>query len=54
MEQPLEIDAAPEGLLLVREVVAENGGIVLESVEDFRGKFGCVGFGHNDHTNIAT
>jgi hypothetical protein len=51
VEQPLEIDTAPEGLLPMREVVAENVSITLESIEDFRRQFGCVGFGHNDHTN---
>src|SRR5436190_5874378 len=31
VEQPLEVDAAPGGLLLVGEVVVEDGGIILES-----------------------
>ena len=51
LEQSLEIDAAPEGLLLMREVVAEDGGIILKAVEDVRRQFGCVGLAHNDHTN---
>ena len=51
VEQALEIDAAPEGLPLMREVVPEDLGIIVESVEDFRGQFRCVGLGHNDHTN---
>jgi hypothetical protein len=53
VEQPLEVHAAPEGLLLVGEVVAEDGGIILEAVEGFRRQFGCVRFAHNDHTNNA-
>jgi hypothetical protein len=53
LEQPLEINATPEGLPLMREVVAEYGGIILESVEDFRCQFRCVGLAHNDHTNNA-
>src|SRR3954452_5739008 len=35
VEQPLEIDAAPGGLLLVGEVVAEDVGVIPEPVEDF-------------------
>src|SRR5206468_1351355 len=40
VEQPLEIDTAPGGLLAMREAVAEDGGILLEAVEDFRRQFG--------------
>jgi hypothetical protein len=42
MEQPLEIDAAPEGLLLMGEVVAEDVGVIFEPVEDFGRQFGRV------------
>ncbi len=42
LEQPVEIDATPEGLLLMGEVVTENAGVSFESVEDFRRKFGCI------------
>jgi hypothetical protein len=53
MEQSLKVDAAPKGLLLMREVVPEEIGIILEAVEDFRRQFGCVCLAHNDHTNNA-
>jgi hypothetical protein len=53
LEQSLEVNAVPESLFLVREVVPEEAGIILEPVEDFRGQFGRVGLAHNDHTNNA-
>lgn len=51
VKQPLEIDATPEGLLPMREVVAEDGGIILESVEDFWRQFRCVGLANDDHVS---
>jgi hypothetical protein len=51
MEQPLEIDSAPGGLLLVGESVAEHVRIIPKSLEDFGRQFGCVSLAHDDHTN---
>jgi hypothetical protein len=33
--------------------VTKLAGIVSKPVEDFGGKFGCVGFARTDHTNKA-
>jgi len=38
-------------LRLVREVVAEDVGIIPEPVDDFGSQFRCVSLAHTDHTN---